>query len=198
MLLLPWNPSFAPTLKTVLFFHVFKAVYLHFYFSGNILPFLVVVQLLSHVRLFVTCGLQHARLLCTSLSCRVCSDSCPLSWWCHPIIPSFVTPISSCTRSFVASVSFPMSWLFASGGQSIGASASVSVLPMNIQGWFPLGLTGLTSLLSKAPFKHKSLLCYSRSLTQPTFSYWSYLLTDTRLLLTVEEILLCVHSPFTP
>ena len=92
-------------------------------------------------------GLQHASLLCPSLSPGTCSNSCPLSAWCHPIISSSVAPFSSCPQSFPASESFAMSRLFASGGQRIGASASV--LPVNIQGWFPLGLTGLISLLSK-------------------------------------------------
>ena len=96
-------------------------------------------------------GLQHARLPCPSPSPRVCSNSCPLSWSCHPTISSFVIPFSSCLQSFPASGSFPMSQLFASGDQSIGvsASASASVLPVNIQDLFPLGLTGLISLLSK-------------------------------------------------
>ena len=94
-------------------------------------------------------GLQHARLPCPSLSPGVGSDSCPLYQWCHPTISSFVTPFSSCPQSFPASGSFPMSWLFASGGQIIGVSASASVLPMSTQGWFPLGLTGLISLQSK-------------------------------------------------
>ena len=79
----------------------------------------------------------------------VCSNPCPLSPWCHPTISCSVTPFFPCPQSFPASGSFPMSWLFASGGQSIRASVSASVLPMNIQGWFPLGLTGLISLLSK-------------------------------------------------
>ena len=94
-------------------------------------------------------GLQHARLPCASLSPRVCSNSCPLSQWCHLTISSSVTPFSSCLYPFPASASFPMSHLFASGGQSIGSSASASILPMNIQDWFPLRLTGLISLLSK-------------------------------------------------
>ena len=94
-------------------------------------------------------ALQHARLPCPSPSPRVCSNSCPLSQWCHPTMSSSVVPFSSCPQYFPASRSFPMSWLFASDGQSAGASASASVLPMNIQGWFPLGLTGLISLLSK-------------------------------------------------
>ena len=88
-------------------------------------------------------GLQHARLPCPSLSPGVCSNSCPLSQWCHPTISSSVIPFSSCLQSFPASGSFPMGHSLASGGQSIGASASAPVLPMNIQGWFPLGLNGL-------------------------------------------------------
>ena len=94
-------------------------------------------------------GLQHTRLRCPSPSPGVCSNWCPLSWWCHRTISSSVVPSSSCLLSFLASGSFPMSWLFTSGGQSIGDSASTSVLPMNIQGWFPLGLTSLISLLFK-------------------------------------------------
>ena len=87
-------------------------------------------------------GLQHARLPCPSLSSRVCSNSCPLSRWCHPTISSSVISFSSCPQSFPTSGSFPMSRLFASGGQSIGASASTSFLPMNTQDWSPLGWTG--------------------------------------------------------
>ena len=103
-----------------------------------------VVQSLSHVQPL------HTRLPCASLSLGVCSNSCPLSQWCHPSIHP-VTPFSYCPQSFPASGSFLMSQLFASGGQRIGASASASasVLPMNIQDWFPLGLTGLISLQSK-------------------------------------------------
>ena len=92
-------------------------------------------------------GLQHARLPCPLLSPRVCSNSCPLSWWCHPTIPTSTAHFSSCPQSFLTSGSFPVSRLFPWGGQSIGASASV--LPMNIQDWFPLGLSDLISLLSK-------------------------------------------------
>ena len=94
-------------------------------------------------------GLQHARLPCPSPSPGTCSNSCPLSRWCRPIISSSVISFSSCLQSFPASGSFPMSWLFSSGGQIIGVSASTLVLPMYIQDWFPLGLTGLISLLSK-------------------------------------------------
>ena len=93
-------------------------------------------------------GLQHARLPCTSPSSRRCSNSCPLSRWCHPTISSTVVPFS-CLQYFSASGSFLMNWVFASVGQSIGASASTSVLPMNVQGWFSLGLIGSISLLSK-------------------------------------------------
>ena len=94
-------------------------------------------------------GQQHARLPCPSLSPGVCSNSCPSSRWCHPTISSSVVPFSSCLPSFPASGSFLMSQLFASSGESIGGSASASVLPMNIQDWLPLGLTGLISLHSK-------------------------------------------------
>ena len=89
-------------------------------------------------------GLQHARLHSPSLSPRVCSNSCLLSWWCYLTI----APFSSCPQSFPASGSFPMSRLFISGGQS-GASPLASVLPINIQRWFPFGLTDLIFLLSK-------------------------------------------------
>ena len=92
-------------------------------------------------------GLQCARLPCPSPTPGACSNSCPLSQWCHPTILSFVIPFSSCLQSFPASGSFPVSQFFASGGQSIGASASV--LSMKIQDWFLLGLTGLISLQSK-------------------------------------------------
>ena len=94
-------------------------------------------------------GLQHTRPPCPSPSPRVYSNSCPSSQWCHPTISSSVTPFSSCLQSFPASGSFPVSQFFISGGQSIGVSASTSVLPMNIQGWFPLGLTALISWKSK-------------------------------------------------
>ena len=90
-------------------------------------------------------GLQHARLSCPSPTPR--NYLWPLSWWCHPIISSSVIPFSSCPQPFPASGSFQMSQLFASGGQSIEVSASV--LPMNIQDWFPLGWTGWISLQSK-------------------------------------------------
>ena len=107
------------------------------------------VQSLSHVWLFETHGLQHTRLPCPSPTPRIYSNSCLPSQWCHPTTSSSVIPFSSRLQSFPASESFPMSWFFASGGWSIGVSASASVLPMNIQDWFPLRLTGWISLQSK-------------------------------------------------
>ena len=94
-------------------------------------------------------GLQHSRLPCPSPSPGACPSLCPLHQWCHPTISSSVIPFSSCLQSFPGSWSFPVSWLFSWGGQSIGASVSASVPPMNIQGCFPLRLTGLISLQSK-------------------------------------------------
>ena len=93
--------------------------------------------------------LQHARPPCPSQTPRVYSSSCPSSRWCHPAISSSVILFSSCPQSLPASGSFPMSQLFASGGQSIGVSASASILPMNTQDWSPLGWTGWISLQSK-------------------------------------------------
>ena len=96
-------------------------------------------------------GLWHSRLPCPSPSPRVYSNSCPLSQWCYLTISSSATHFSFCLQSFLASGYFPMSQLFTSGGQSIGVSASASVIPMKSQGWFPLGLTGLISLQFKGP-----------------------------------------------
>ena len=93
--------------------------------------------------------LQHTRPHCPSPTPGVHLNSCPLSWWCHPTISSSVSPFYSCLQSFPESGSFPMNQFFASGNQSIGVSASASVLPMNIQDWFPLGWTGWISLQSK-------------------------------------------------
>ena len=128
-------------------------------------------------------GLEHARLPCPSLSLGICSNSCPWNQWCHPIISSSVVPFS-CPQSFPASGSLPKSRLFASGGQHVGASASI--LPMNNQDWFPLGLTGLISLQSKGLSKEfsptpqfksiNSLVLsfpYSPTLTS-VHDYWKY------------------------
>ena len=109
------------------------------------------VQLLSLVELFVATQMQCTRLLCPPLSPGVCSNSCPVSQWDHPTIilchSLFLLP-----SIFPVSGSFPTSWLFASGGQSIGASASATVLPVNIQAWLPLGLIDVISLQSKGLF----------------------------------------------
>ena len=119
-------------------------------------------------------GLQHARLPCPSPTPGACSNSCPLSWWYHPTISSSVVPFSSCLQSFPGSGSFPVSQLFASGGHNIRALVSASVLSMNIQGWFPLGLTGLISLQSKGlsrVFSNTTVQKHQFFGTQP--SLWS-------------------------
>ena len=115
-------------------------------------------------------GLQHTRLLCPSLYSKVCSNSC--QWW-HPTISSSVVTFSSCLLSFPASGSFPVSWLFTLGGQSIGVSASASALPMNIQGWFLLGSTGL--IIYEKSFKwirHLSLKSKIMRFLGETFLWW--------------------------
>ena len=94
-------------------------------------------------------GLQHARPLCPSVSPGVCSNSWPLSQWCHLTMSSSVAHFSSCSQSFPASGSFPICWLFTSSGQRINVSVLASVLPMNIQGWVSLRVTDLISFLSK-------------------------------------------------
>ena len=117
-------------------------------------------------------GLKHTRLPCPSLSFRVCSNSCTLSQWCHPTISSFVDPFYSCFQSFPASGSLPMTQLFTSGCQSIGASASI--LAMNIQDWFTLRLTGFIPLQSKGlsrVFSNSAVWKYQPFDTQP--SLWS-------------------------
>ena len=107
------------------------------------------IQSLSHVQLFATPWMQHARPPCPSPNPGVHPNPCPSNWWCHLTISSSVIPFSSCPQSFPASGSFQMNQLFSSGGQSIGVSVSTSVLPMNTQDWSPLGWTGWISLQSK-------------------------------------------------
>ena len=116
---------------------------------GNWVTQTLSVQSLSRVQSLRPHGLQHARLPCPSPIPRAYSNSCLSSQWCHPTTSSSVNPFSSCLQFFPASGSFSLSQFFAAGGQSIEVSASASVLPMNIQDWFPLGLTGLISLQSK-------------------------------------------------
>ena len=107
------------------------------------------VQSLSAVWLFVTPWITARQASCSSPTPRVHPNPCPLSWWCHPAISSSVVPFSSCSQSLPALGSFPMIQLFTWGGQSIGVSASTSVLQMNTQDWYPLGWTGWISLQSK-------------------------------------------------
>ena len=121
------------------------------------------------------------------------TQTCPSSWWCHPTISSSVTPFSSCLQSFPASGSFLMNWLFTSGGWSIGASASASVLSVNIQGWFPLGLTGFISLQSKGLSRVSSSATVQKHQflsAQP--SLWSNIHICTWLL---KKPQLCLYGP---
>ena len=128
-------------------------------------------------------GLQHATLPCPSPSPGPCSNSCLLNQWYHPTISSSVVPFSSCLQYFPGSGSFLMSQFFTSGGQRIGASASASVLPMNIQDWSPLGWTGWMSLLSKRlsrVFSNTTVQKHQFFCAQP--SLWSNSHTYTSLL----------------
>ena len=142
----------------------------------------VMVQSLSHVPLFVTPGTAvHQASLLITIS-WICSNSFPLSRLCHPNISSSVAPFSSCPQSFPTSGTFPMSQLFVSGGQSNGASASASVLPVNIQGWFPLRLTllSLISLLSKGlsrVFFNTTVWKHQFFGSQPSFWFSSHICT---------------------
>ena len=115
-------------------------------------------------------GLQHARLPCPSLTSGACSNLCPSSQWCHPTISSSIIPFSSCLQSFPASESFPMSQFFASGGQSIGVSASASVFPMNIQDWFPSGWT-VGSSCSPRDSQESSLTPQFKSVNSSVLSF---------------------------
>ena len=164
-------------------------------------PWTQVVQLLSHVQPFAspwTVAHQASQSFTVS---RVCSNSCTLSQWCHPIISS-VIPFSSCPQSFLASGSFPVNWLFASDGQTIGASASASVLPVNIQGSFPLGLSGWFPLLTKGlsrVFSRTTIQKHQLFGTQP--SLWSqlshpYMITGKTKALTIQKFVSKVISLF--
>ena len=119
-------------------------------------------------------GLQHTRPPCPSPTLGACSNSCPSSWWCYPVISPSVAPFSFCSQDFPASGSFPMSQLFPSGGQSTGASASESVLPMSIQDWFPLEWTGWNSLQSKGLSRVLSNTTVQKhQFFSPQLSLWS-------------------------
>ena len=138
--------------SSFVYWHILKQILGVMTFQSEIILVILnwhFVQTWSCVWLLWPHGLQHAWLPCPPLSPTVCSNSRPLSQWYYLNIPSSAALFISCLQSFPASGSFPMSCLFASGGLSIGASASASVLPMNIQCWFPLRLTGLISLQSK-------------------------------------------------
>ena len=125
-------------------------------------------------------GLEHTRLSCPSPAPGACLNSCPSSQWCHPTISSSVIPFSSCLQSFPTSGSFPMGQLFASGGQSIGISALATVLPTNIQDWFPLELTGWISLQSKGlsgVFSSTTVEKHQTFSVQPTLWFNSHIHT---------------------
>ena len=146
-------------------------------------------------------GLQHTRLSCSSPSPGACSHSCPLRQWCHPTILSSVVPFSFCLLSFPASGSFPMCQFFSLRGQSIGASALASVLPVNIQDWFPFRLTGLISLQSKGlsrVFSNNTVQKHEFFRSQP--SLWSnshpYMTTGKTIVLTIWTFVSKVMSAF--
>ena len=144
--------------------------------------------------------LQHSRLLCPPLSPRACSISCPSSWWGYLTISSSVVPFSSCLQSFPASGSFPISWLFRSGGQNIKASASASVLPTNIQDWFPLGWSGWISWQSKGLSRVFSSTTVQKhqffgAQLSLFFYFYFFLITNSILLLVISLLWLSI-SPW--
>ena len=145
----------------------------------------VVVQLLSCIWFFVTSWAAACQAFLSSTISWSCSNSCPLSWWCYLTIYSFVAPFFFCPQSFPESGSFPMSWLFTSGGQRTGPLASASVLPMNIQCWFPLGFTGLISLNSKG---------FSRVFSSTTIGKHRYFSAQSSLWLTIIEHEMDMHN----
>ena len=133
-------------------------------------------------------GLQHSRPPCPSPTPRVCSNSCPSSQWCHPTISPSVVPFSSHLQSFPASGSFPTTQFFASGGQRTGVSASASVLPINIQDWFPLGWTGWISLQSSKGHQFEAMQT-NWFITHKSQGYfcWKWILNDETLTFLVEK-----------
>ena len=148
--------------------------------NENLKKWLVVVQSLSPVQLFVTrWTAAHQASLSFTIS-QSCSNSRPLNQWCHLTISSSVVPSFSCRRSFPASASSPVSRLFSSGGQSIGASVSASILLMNIQNWFPLGLTGLFSL-QKPPWKSVAHSLFSLSLSETVHAFSACIISPSKL-----------------
>ena len=170
-------------------------------YHKHLWPVVVVVQSLSHVQLFVTPWTEAHQASLPLQSPWVCSNSCQLSQWYYLTISFSAVPFSYCLQFLPASESFPVSWLFASGSQSIWASASVSVLLMNIQGWFPLGLTGLISLLPKGLSRvFSSIMVWKHQFFYSKPSLWSNSHILTWLLekpqLWLYEFLLKVMSLF--
>ena len=156
---------------------------------------------LSQVRLFAippTAARQHTRLPCPSLSPGVCSNACPLSQWCHPTMSFSVVLFCFCPQSFPELGSFPVTWLFASSGQSIGVSTSASVLPINVKGWLTLGRTGLISMQSKGLLRVFSSTVWKHQFfgTQPFL--WSnshpYMTTGKTIALTIQTFVSRVMS----
>ena len=174
----PWTSLILPHIETCTWTQVLL-LYLSWFF--NSLSFKLFSSVLSDS--LWSHGLQYARLPCLSPTPRSCSNLCPSSWWCRPTISSSAVRFSSCLQTFPSSESFLRSQFFASGGQSIGVSSSASVLPMNIQDWFPLGLTGLISLqslgLSKRVYSDTTVQKY-QFCTQ--LSLWSNSHTHTWLM----------------
>ena len=143
-------------------------------------------------------GLQHNRLLCPSPSPRLCSNSCPLSQWCHPTISSSVTPFSSFPHSYPDSGSFQMSQLFASGGKNTGVSTLTSVLPMNTQDLFPSGWTGWISLQSKGLARvFSNTTVQKHQFFGPQLSLWYNSHIHTWVLVPVPSPWLCPNLLFT-
>ena len=137
-------------------------------------------------------GLQQARVLCPPLSPRVCSNSCPLSQWCYLTISSSAALFSFCLQSSPAS--FPVSHLFTSGGQNIGASASATVLPMNIQGWFPLGLTDLLAVLGTLKRAFSSTTIWKHHFFHIIHNYILICFFTQRVTDTLCLFFFCLHS----
>ena len=185
---------------------------LTFYSAGSQFPHQYSEQLVEDLATILSVQFSHSvmsdsavpwtaahSLPCLPPTLRSCSNSCSLSWWCHPTILSSVVPFSSCLQSFPASGYFPMNQFFASGGQSIGASASALVLPMNTKDWFPLGLTGLIASQESYPtpqFKSITSLVL-RFLYGSTFTsihdYWKNIVNFNFILYYLEQKL-----PFSP
>ena len=162
---------------------IFRQILYHWATKKTLKTVVVVVQLLVMSGSLGLHGLQHARLFSPTLTPRVCSNSCPLSQWYYLTISSSGSPFSLCLHSFPASGSFPLNHLIPFGGQIIGASTLASVLPINIQGWFSLGLAGLVSFQSKglsSVFSNTTLWKHQFVSAQP--SLWSNCHIHTGLL----------------